>query len=167
MSPGSAASELCDLDKLLNLSEADAGTTMLLTLRKPLAWSPPPRPLPPSFFPPPCQPTGRNTVLVVLLTSLQPQSTGFCDNLEGGVVGGGAEMGGRFGREGTCACLWLTHADEWPRPTQCWKATTSNEKKYTLKRDSRDQPAPPCMLRGHFPPSTGRAASGILTTVPF
>lgn len=31
MSPGSAAVELCDLDKLLNLSEADAGTTMLLT----------------------------------------------------------------------------------------------------------------------------------------
>ena len=37
----------------------------------------------------------------------------FCDNLEGW---DGWEMGGRFKREGTYVCLWLTHVDEWQKP---------------------------------------------------
>ena len=122
-------------------------------------WSPPPRSLPPSSFPPPRQPTGRNTILVVLLTSLQPQNTGFLDNLEGGVVEGW-ETGGRFRREGTYACLRLTHIDVWLRPMQCWKATIlQRKKKCILERDFRDHPTHPCVLSGHFPPSTERAAS--------
>jgi len=42
------------------------------------------------------------------------------DKLErGGLVW---EVGGRFKREGTCACLWLIQVDVWQKLTQYCKA---------------------------------------------
>jgi len=44
------------------------------------------------------------------------------------------EMGRRFRRERTYVYLWLIHVDVWQKPTQYWKAISSNKKRKKMKQ---------------------------------
>ena len=69
----------------------------------------------------------------------------------------GWEAEGRFKREGTCACLWLIHADVWQKPRQHCRAIVLQLKIPFLKKREAGWSVIPGLLTS---PATPLCATG-------